>query len=62
MDSKQKVLQELDKRLKKLQEHEDDEKPDHGNPFETMNHAVSGVISSALQKEITSIKDFVQEL
>ncbi len=58
MECKQKILAELDERIKKLEKHEDDFKANNNNQFEELNHAVSSVIGSALTKEISSIKDF----
>lgn len=62
MECKQKILAELDDRLKKLKEHKDDYKPTNDNQFEELNHAVSSVIGASVTKEISSIKDFVQGL
>ena len=65
MDCKQAILAELDNRLTKLNEHKTDHKSVHGNldnQFVELNHAVSGIIGSAVTKEISSLKDFVQGL
>lgn len=62
MDCKHQIITELDNRLQKLSEHKDDNKPNNNNQFEELNHAISSVVGAALQKEISSIKDFVQGL
>lgn len=62
MDCKQQILAELDSRLERLYQHEDDYKPSHENQFEELNHAVSKVIGSSLKKEIEDIRGFVAGL
>lgn len=61
MTLKQEILEELDSRILRLENHKDDYKPSHDNQFEEMNHAVSKVIGQALLKEIKSIREFVEE-
>lgn len=62
MDVKKQVLSELDSRLDRLNNHRDDRKPDHGNQFEQLNHAVSDVIGASLTKELENLRDFVNGL
>lgn len=62
-DIKQQIIQELDKRIRLLEEHQDDVKPIiTGNQYEELNHALSKVISVPLLGELNSVKEFVQEL
>ena len=62
MDIKHQVLHELDSRLQHLTEHRDDIKPDHGNQYERLNHAISSVIGESLGCELQSLRDFVDKL
>lgn len=62
MDVKQEVLHELDSRIRRLEEHHDDEKPCEGNQYAEMNHALSRVIGATLEKELENLRDFVRDL
>ena len=61
-DVKSAVLDELESRISRLEEHEDDHKEENGNPYEKMNHALSHVIGHSLSKELNDLKDFVEGL
>lgn len=61
MDSKEKILLELDSRIARLEIHKDDEKPDYGNPYEKLNHAVSSVIGESLKGELQDLRSFIEE-
>lgn len=61
-DVKSAVLQELDSRIDRLEEHEDDRKEENGNPYEEMNHALSHVIGHSLSKELNDLREFVEGL
>lgn len=62
MDIKKEVLAELDSRIHRLEEHREDEKPNDGNQYAEMNHAISRVIGVALEKELEDLRSFVREL
>lgn len=59
---KQEILDELDDRIERLQNHAKDDKPSDGNQYEQLNHALSRVIGVSLEKELTNLRDFVEEL
>lgn len=61
-DVKSAVMQELDSRIDRLKEHEDDRKEENGNPYEKMNHALSHVIGHSLSKELNDLREFVEGL
>ncbi|HIT18220.1 MAG TPA: hypothetical protein IAB57_01235 [Candidatus Fimivivens faecavium] len=62
MDIRQDVLNELDSRIGRLRKHRDDWKDDNGNEYEKLNHAVSTVLSVSLEKELLSVREFVNGL
>ena len=56
------ILQEIDRRLENLYQHEDDEIIQTGNQSEALNQARSKVISVPLVGELESLRDFVSQL
>ena len=63
MDSmKDQVLELLNSRIDRLEQHQRDRKPDHGNEYENLNHSLSRVIGSSLKKELEDLRDCVQGL
>ena len=60
--TKQEILDELDDRIERLQNHAGDDKQTDGNQYEQLNHALSRVIGVSLEKELSSLRDFVEEL
>ncbi len=61
-DVKQEVLEELDRRIKLLKEHQFDEIMITGNQYEELNEALSKVIGAPLTGELESMKEFVSKL
>lgn len=61
-DIKQQIIDELDSRIHRLQEHQNREIIVTGNQYEELNQALSKVIGAPLLKELDSIKSFVQSL
>jgi homoserine trans-succinylase len=59
---KQEVLNELDRRINLLKEHEFDEIMITGNQYEELNQALSKVIGVPLTGELQSMKEFVNKL
>lgn len=62
METKNKIIAELDSRIERLYEHQNDEKENDGNQYAELNHAVSRVIGTALTKELEDVRNFVQGL
>ncbi|RGB67285.1 MULTISPECIES: hypothetical protein [Oscillospiraceae] len=60
-DIKQKILDELDSRISRLEEHENDEKP-ADNQYSELNHALSHAIGRPLMTELRDVRDFVERL
>lgn len=60
-DMKTRVLAELDSRIARLEEHQDDEKP-AGTPYSELNHALSHAIGEPLLTELRDVRRFVEEL
>lgn len=56
------ILQEIDRRLENLYQHEDDEIIQTGNQYEALNQVLSKVISVPLVGELESLRDFVSQL
>lgn len=59
---KQEVLDELDRRINLLKEHQYDEIQITGNQYEELNQALSKVIGVPLTGELQSMKEFVSKL
>ncbi|MDY4191658.1 MAG: hypothetical protein SOX72_05515 [Oscillospiraceae bacterium] len=62
MELKQEILEEINNRLQRLEEHRDDKKGGEENPYERLNHAISAVIGNSLAKELIDLRSFIQEL
>ena len=62
MSVKQQVLQELETRIQRLEEHRDDQIHLADNQYEELNQAISHVIGVPLLKELTDLHEFVQNL
>lgn len=62
MSVKQQVLQELETRIRRLEEHRDDQVHLAGNQYEELNQALSHVIGVPLLQELTDLHEFVQNL
>lgn len=63
------MLEELDSRIGRLQAHKNDDKTcccgnhgDQDNQYEQLNHSLSRVIGVSLEKELESLRSFVEEL
>ena len=56
---KQQVLDELDKRIKDLQEHRYDEIIITGNQYDELNQMLAKIIGVPLLKELQDVRDFV---
>lgn len=62
-DIKQKVIAELNQRIEKLESHKDDPVfSDTNNQYEELNQALAKAIGVPLRKELTDLRNFVQEL
>lgn len=61
-DIREQIIEELDSRINRLEEHQYEEIVVTGNQYEELNQALSKVIGAPLIKELDSIKSFVQEL
>lgn len=59
---KAEVISEIDRRIKRLQEHRDDEVIVTGNQYDELNQALSKVIGVPLMKELSSLKSYVEQL
>ena len=55
------ILQELDSRLERLREHQDDPIVP-GNQYEELNQALSKVIGTPLIDDLESLQSFVRKL
>lgn len=62
METKEKILNELNSRIERLYEHQDDVKENDGNQYAELNHAVSRVIGTALTRELEDVRNFVNSL
>ncbi|MBR2847211.1 MAG: hypothetical protein IKC41_03730 [Clostridia bacterium] len=62
MDIKVSIINEIDSRLERLDEHKDDVKQESDNPYSEVTHALSKVIGYALAGELRSIKEYVEKL
>lgn len=59
-DIKNNIISELENRIEKLKNC--DEKPHEDNVYGKMNQALSCVLNEVLTKELSSIKDYVENL
>ena len=62
MDIRSNIINEIDSRLERLENHKDDEKTETDNPYSEVTHALSKVIGYALAGELRSIKEYVEKL
>lgn len=62
MDMKQKIIGELDSRIKKLDAHREDQTRSTDNQYGELNQAVSRVIGAALYHELEDVREFVDRL
>lgn len=60
MSAKQKILEELNSRIERLNKHYSDEKDTKGNPQAEMIAAESKLLNSALANELRSISEYVE--
>lgn len=56
------ILDEIDKRLLRLKEHQNDKIIQTGNQYDELNQALSKVIGAPLIKELEDLKEFVIKL
>ncbi len=59
---KQQVLQELDRRIARLEEHHKEETTPTDNQYAKLNQALADVIGVPLRKELQSLKTYVETL
>lgn len=62
MNIKNEIINELDSRIKKLEQHRGKDSDYHGNEFKNLNASLSNVLGVTLKKELEDIKKFVQRL
>lgn len=62
MSVKQQILNELETRIRRLEEHRNDHIHVAENQYEELNQALSHVIGVPLLRELTDLHDFVQNL
>ena len=60
---KQEIIHEIDSRLGRLKEHQDDKRDGCcENQYEELNHSLSRVIGVSLENELESLRDFINRL
>lgn len=59
---KSEMIKELESRIKKLENHQDDDDYRKENPYDNVRQAVSFVINDALLTELKDLKDFASHL
>ncbi len=57
---KEKIISEIESRIKRLDEHKDDDPVNKDNPYSVVNNAVSKVVNSALAHELGDIAKFIK--
>ncbi|WP_312640346.1 hypothetical protein [Hydrogenoanaerobacterium sp.] len=62
MDVKQKIIGELDDRIKRLEKHRTTSTKPTENQYDELNQALSRVIGASLYHELEDIKSFVEGL
>ncbi len=60
--SRREILQEIDRRIGLLKEHENDAIAITGNQYAELNRALSKVIGVPLMGELTSMKEYIEKL
>lgn len=56
---KQQILDELDQRIERLSQHQQDQIIVTGNEYDELNQVLAKIIGAPLLKEIQDIRDFV---
>ncbi len=59
---KEDIIEELDRRIQLLEEHQEEQIIVTGNQYEELNQALSKVIGAPLIGELESMKEFVGKL
>ena len=60
--SRQEIIEEIDRRIGLLKEHENDAIEITGNQYAELNRALSKVIGVPLMGELTSMKEYIQQM
>ena len=60
--SRQEIIEEIDRRIGLLKEHENDAIEITGNQYAELNRALSKVIGVSLMGELTSMKEYIQQM
>ncbi|MFR8003847.1 MAG: hypothetical protein ACLU62_13165 [Hydrogeniiclostridium sp.] len=60
--SRQEIIEEIDRRIGLLKEHENDSIEITGNQYAELNRALSKVIGVPLMGELTSMKEYIQQM
>ena len=60
--SRQEIIEEIDRRIGLLKEHENDAIEITGNQYAELNRALSKVIGGPLMGELTSMKEYIQQM
>ncbi len=59
---KKEILEEIQNRIDKLEEHENDKIKLSDNQYEELNKAIAKIIRVALYGELVGLKDFINKL
>ncbi len=57
---KEKIISEIEDRIRRLSEHKDDAPVNKDNPYSVVNNAVSKVVNLTLTHELEDIADFIK--
>ncbi len=60
--SRREIIEEIDRRIGLLKEHENDAIEITGNQYAELNRALSKVIGVPLMGELTSMKEYIQQM
>ena len=60
--SRQEIIEEIDRRIGLLKEHENDAIEITGNQYAELNRALSKVFGVPLMGELTSMKEYIQQM
>ena len=60
--SRKEILQELDRRISLLKEHQFDQIDISGNQYAELNQALKKVIGVPLMGELTSVKEYIEQM
>ena len=60
--SRQEIIEEIDRQIGLLKEHENDAIEITGNQYAELNRALSKVIGVPLMGELTSMKEYIQQM